>query len=174
MDADRRWGRCRRCGAENDVNQDGLCAPCLWETGELGEAPISTNDAARVAQCERLVSGERCILVAGHGGACVKPIPRQDMSDVIRYRLARDRADDLEERLNAATQGRDGMTDQPATVADICTAILAARRAVYRLSGPVTAGLPFGAIYSHLTAAYDLLAPHRDAETADAVREGQG
>ncbi len=47
-------------------------------------------------QCMQLVSGECCVLVLGHGGACVKPLPGQDMSDVIRFRLLADRHAALE------------------------------------------------------------------------------
>src|SRR3954452_12215071 len=44
----------------------------------------------QITQCEKLVNGKRCVLVSGHRGTCVEPIPRTDMSDVIRYRLASD------------------------------------------------------------------------------------
>lgn len=43
------------------------------------------------------------------------------------------------------------------TVAEIRAALIGCRRAVYHLSGPPTDGLPFSAIYDHITAAHDVL-----------------
>jgi hypothetical protein len=48
------------------------------------------NDKTQITQCTKLINGKRCVLVSGHRGTCVEPIPRTDMSDVIRYRLASD------------------------------------------------------------------------------------
>jgi hypothetical protein len=57
------------------------------------------DDKTRITQCTKLINDKRCILVSGHRGTCVEPVPRTDMSDVIRYRLVSDNYDAAQEKI---------------------------------------------------------------------------
>jgi hypothetical protein len=54
---------------------------------------------APITQCTKLVNDKRCILVSSHRGLCVEPIPRTDMSDVIRYRVMSDKHAEAQEKI---------------------------------------------------------------------------